>query len=73
MALIGDVVSVSNVEVSGNMDPYEHLGSFFGEGAVSTLRSDLVSVAIFENVLWICAFPLVSSYCLVLSVESQVD
>ena len=75
VALICDVVSVSSVEVSGNVGPYEHLGSFFGEGAVSAFRSDLlllVSVAIFENVLWIHAFPLVTSYCSVPSAESQV-
>ena len=54
VVLVGDTVSVNNVVVCGNVDPYEHLGSFFDGRAVSTLVPALlllVSMAIFKNVL----------------------
>ena len=62
-----------NVGVSGNVDPCKRPDNFFGEEVVLTSKS--VSplfgfVAIFENILWIHAPPLVDPRCLSLSVVS---
>ena len=73
MERVGDSSSLHTVEVSGNMDPCEHPDNFFGEVVVLTSGSVPPSfgfVAISENVLWICALPLVVSNCAMLSVVS---
>ena len=54
MVPVSDAVFANSVGVSGNMDPYRHLDSFFGEEVVSTLEAAFplfVSLAIFKNVL----------------------
>ena len=69
----GDSLSLYTLEVSGNMDPYEHPDNFFGEEVVLILRFVSPSsgfVAISENVLWIRALPLLVSSCALLSVVS---
>ena len=72
---VDDGVFLHTVEVSGNVDPYEHPGNFFDEGVVLTseLSSPFFGLgAIFENVLWICIPPLGVPSCLFLTVVSQV-
>ena len=59
------------MEVSANVDPYEHPDNFFGEEVVLTSESvpPLSGfVAISENVLRICALHLALSNCALLSV-----
>ena len=63
------------MEVSGNVDPYEHLGNFFDEEVVLTSEplSPLFGFeVIFENFHWIHVPPLAVPSCLFLSVVSQV-
>ena len=75
MIQVGDGVSVNNVGVSGNVGPCKHPGNFFDEEVVLTSEPVsllFVSLAIFENVLWIRVHPLAISRCLSLFVVSQV-
>ena len=75
MERVSDSLSLHTVEVSGNVDPYECLDNSFGEEVVLTLGSVPPSsgfVVISENVLWICALPLVVPSCALLSVVSPL-
>ena len=75
MVQVSDGVSVNNVGISGNVDPWECPGNFFDEEVVLTLEPVpllCVSLAIFENVLWIRIHLLAISRCLSLFVVSQV-
>ena len=73
MERVSDSLSLHTVEVSGNVDPYEHPENFFSEEVVLTSGSVPPSfgfVAISENVLWIHALPLAVPSCALLSVVS---
>ena len=73
MERVSDSLSLHTVEVSGNVDPCEHLDNFFGEVVVLTLGFVPPSfdfVVISENVLWIRTLPLAVPSCASLSVVS---
>ena len=68
---VGDGLSLHTVEVSGNVDPCEHLDSSFNEGVVLTSESvsPLFDFLIFF--IWIHAPPLADRKCLSLCAVSQ--
>ena len=73
MERVSDSLSLHTVEVSGNVDPYEHPDNSFGEEVVLTSGSVPPSfgfVAISKNVLWTCALSLAVPSCALLSVVS---